>query len=308
MTHWRQFWRRRYGMVKFRLIDILCITYFGLIGSLLIVIHKQVDNPLRYVLLHGLIVLLILELVRWGERNRQSSVPGFLRIFYPIALVLYGWSEIGAISRMLWGDFWATELIIRLDRFVFGSNPTVWFQQFFRPWLDEMMHFFYNSYFLFMPLVGLSLFLKRNYQQTLAAMALGTGVHLSNFVLFLIFPVLAPFMSDLLVGSSTGSYSGYLFYFITQVTQANGAQAGGTFPSCHVSAALAWALAAWRYQRRLGYLLLMASLGIGISAVYLGHHHAMDVIGGYLWASVAFPLILQMLKKRGEEPLTTSNR
>lgn len=308
MSHWRQFWRRRYGQVKFRLIDLLCISYFGLIGMLLIFIHKNVDNPIRYIFLHGMVVLLILELVRWGEKKEPRSVMGFVRLFYPIALVLYGWSEIGAISRMFWGEFWATEPIIRLDLFIFGRHPTVWFQQFFRPWLDELMHFFYNSYFLFMPIVGLSLFLKKNYQQAFAAFALGTGVHLSNFVLFLIFPVLAPFMTDTLASLSTRSYSGYLFYFITHVTQANGAQAGGTFPSCHVSAAVAWALAAWRYQRKLGFLLLVASLGIGVAAVYLGHHHAMDVIGGYFWASVAFPLILRVLIKRGEEPLVALNR
>ncbi|MDZ7318412.1 MAG: phosphatase PAP2 family protein, partial [candidate division KSB1 bacterium] len=155
--------------------------------------------------------------------------------------------------------------------------------------------------FLFMPMVSLTLFLRKKYQQNFAALALGTGVHLTNFLLFLIFPVLAPFMTDTISSLSTRSYSGYLFYFITQITQAKGAQAGGTFPSVHVSAALAWALAAWRYERKLGYILLPTSLGIGISAAYLGHHHAMDVIAGYLWAGLAFPMILFLLNKRGEE-------
>ncbi len=297
----REIFGRRYNDVRFRLMDIICASYFGLVGFLLFFSHKEVPLWPRYVLIHAVIIMVILEIVRLGEKKRHKKALWFLRTFYPIASVLYGWSEIGDLSRMFFGDFWATDLIVRLDKLIFGVHPTIWFQQFYRPWLDELMHFFYDTYFLFMPLVSLTLFLKGRSEETFAAFALGTGVHISNFVLFLFFPVLAPFMTEILTSLSNNHYSGYLFFELTRITQENGAQIGGTFPSCHVSAAFAWALAALRYERKLGCVLLVLSFGVGIATVYLGHHHALDPIFGYIWCLIAFPIILKLLKIRREE-------
>jgi len=306
MVKVKQLFDRRYGHVKFRLIDLICTGYFGLVGLLLIFFHNKVDHWFSYVVIHLIVIIIILEIVRFGERYSRNKLLWFIRTFYPIAIVLYGWSEIGSLSRMFFGDFWATEPIIRLDKKIFGVHPSIWFQQFYRPWLDEIMHFFYNMYFLFMPIVGLTFFIKKRYAEAFAAFAIGTGAHISNFILFLIFPTLAPFMTEGLVKLSTIHYSGYLFYEITRITQINGAQAGGTFPSCHVSAALAWGLAALRYERKLGYILLPLSVGVGISTVYLGHHHALDPICGLIWGAISYPIILKIIKKRGEDPLTFS--
>jgi len=303
MKKFKTFTIKRYNNVKFRLVDIIFIGYFGLVGILLIFFHKEVPNYFVYILIHAVVILTILEIVRAGENKPQNKFLWFARAFYPIAIVLYGWSEIGALSRMFFGNFWATEMIIRLDYFIFDVYPPIWFQQFYRPWLDEFMHFFYDTYFLFMPIVGLTLFIQKKYKETFAAFALGSAVHLSNFVLFFIFPVLAPFMTERISSLSTNHYSGYLFYYITKITQAHGAQIGGTFPSSHVSATLAWAFAALRYNRKLGYVLLPWSLVVGFATVYLGHHYAMDPIFGYIWCIIIYPIVLKILKVRNEEPL-----
>lgn len=292
---------RRYNHLNLRLMDLNCIGYFGLIGFLLIFFHKTVDNWIFFIVLHIVIILAILEIIRIYNRNTRNKALTFVRIFYPVVLILFAWSEIDVLVRMFYGTFWTTDQIIRLEKFIFGFYPTIWAQQFLRPWLDELMNIFYDTYFLFMPIVGFTLFFKKKYTEAMAAFSIGTSVHFSNFMLFYFLPTLGP--QEIFSELQPLKFTGYIFSELTRILQANGSVKGGAFPSSHVSAAITWALIALRYERKLGYFLLPMSFGVGIATVYLGYHYALDPICGYLWALLIFPIALMILKKRGEEPI-----
>lgn len=191
--------------------------------------------------------------------------------------------------------------IISFDYAIFNVYPTVWFQQFYHPLLDEIMTFFYSGFYLFMPIVTLSLYFKGKKQEAFAAFFIGTFIHFSNFILFRFFPTLAPFMNESIKDLHLQQYTGYVFAEITRILQTNGAQRGGTFPSVHVSTAIGWALIAFRYQRNLGYALIPASIGVSISTVYLGYHHAMDAVFGFSWEIVAYLVALIILKNSRED-------
>lgn len=300
----KNFFIQRYGNIKFRLMDINCMGYFGLIAFLLIFFHKTVNNWLLFVLIHIGIILIILEIVRAYEKNTRKKTLIAVRIFYPIFLILFGWSEIDILVRMFFGTYWSTDPIIQLEKLIFGVNPTIWIQQYLHPWLDELMNIFYNGYFLFMPITGLFLFFKKKYNEAIVAFSIGTAVHFSNFFLFYFFPTLSP--AEIFSELQPLNYTGYFFSELTRIIQSNGSVRGGTFPSSHVSAALAWALVALRYEKKLGYILLPWAFGVGFATVYLGYHYALDPICGFLWCLMIYPIALKLIKKRGEEPLSSS--
>ena len=291
----------RYKNLNLRLMDINSIGYFGLIGLLLIFFHRTVDKWILFVILHIVIILAILEIIRIYNKNSKNKVLTFVRIFYPIVLILLAWNEIDALVRMFYGTYWTTEQIVRIEKLVFGVYPTIWIQQFLYPWLVELMNFFYDSYYLFMPIVSLILFFKKKDEEASAAFSLITAVLFSNFILFYLFPTLGPHhkFEEL----KTLNHTGYFFGEITRTIQANGSIRGGAIPSSHVSAAITWALIALRYERKLGYILLPMVFGVGIATVYLGYHYALDPICGFIWALIVFPIALKILKKRGEDPL-----
>jgi membrane-associated phospholipid phosphatase len=294
----------RYSSVRFRAMDIACAGFLGIVGFLLIFFHKIVDSWPQYVLIHAILVLAILELVRIGEKHPQNKILWFLRTFYPIAVFLFGWSEVGTIVRMFFGTFWFTAPVIAMDKFLFGVHPTVWCQQFFSPILDELMGVFYASYYLFMPTVVLVLYIKRKQEETLAAFSFLSVTLLSNYFLFYLLPTLSPLMAEGLMDLHTKTYTGYLFTWFIRTVQANAGMAGGAFPSSHISEVFVIALVALRYEKKLGQVLLPASFGVAVSAVYLGYHHAVDPILGFIWGGICYVVTLKMLKTRNEDPLS----
>ena len=298
------YWERRYGCIRFRLMDINCMGYLGLIGILLIFFHKTVIRWPFHVLIHAAFVIGILEIVRLGEKYPHIKILWVLRTFYPMTVILYGWSEIDALVRMFFGTYWSTDAIIHLDKLIFRVHPTVWVQQFYRPWLDELMNIFYSGYHLIMPLFSLILFTKGKREETLAAFSIVTATYFSNFFLFYLLPTLAPLMTDALRELHTNQYTGYIAAEITRTLHAIDGQRCGAFPSCHISTMLVWFLIALRYKRKLGYVSMPMALGVGISTVYLGYHHAVDPICGYIWGALCYPIALKLIKIRGEDPLT----
>lgn len=301
MSFLKSAWSSRYGGTRFRVMDIACMGYLFLIGSCLIFFHKTVENWPRYVAVHLVLALLILEFVRYAEKHPQNEIAWFVRTFYPIAVFLIGWSTVNAIVRMFFGTFWFTEPAIRMDKFLFGVQPTVWLQQFYSPWLDELMYFFYTSYYLFLPSVVLVLYIKRKRTEALAAFSFLSVTLLSNYALFYLLPCLSPSMAEGVMELHTKAHSGYFFARIIRVIQSNAGIAGGAFPSSHISEVFVLSLVALRYVRKLGYFLLPLTFGVSISTFYLRYHHAVDPLFGYLWGALCFLLTLRLLKNRGED-------
>lgn len=295
------FLSKRYNGLKFRLVDLNCIGYFGLIGFLLIFFHKTVNNWYLFILIHIGLIFAVLEIIRIYEKYPDKIVFKFVRIFYPIALFLFGWKEIHFLVRMFYGNFWATEYVIQLEKSIFGLCPTLWLQQFLNPWLDEIMNFIYNSYYLFMPVVGLTLFFKKKYNEACAAFFIASAVHFSNFVLFYLFPVVGP--QEIFSELQPLKFTGYFFGELTRILQSGGSVKGAAFPSSHVSAAFTWSFIALRYERKLGNILLPLAVGICFAPVYLGYHYAVDMISGFIWCLIIFPIALKLLQIRNEDPL-----
>ena len=305
MTEKRKGFLFRYSDIRFRLMDIACAGFLGSIGFLLIFFHKTVDSWPRYVLIHAVLVFAILELVRIGEKNPQNKILWFLRTFYPIAIFLFGWSEVGTIVRMFFGSLWFTAPSIAMDKFLFGVHPSIWCQQFTNPMLDEIFGFFYASYYLFLPSVVLVLYIKGKRNETLAVFSFLSVTLLSNYFLFYLLPALSPSMADSLAHLHTKTYTGYFFMRIILAIQSNAGVAGGAFPSSHISEVFVLALVALRYEKILGHVLLPVTFGVAVSAVYLGYHHAVDPIFGFVWGAICYVVTLKLLKARNEDPLST---
>lgn len=295
-------WNTRYSGVRFRLMDINCTVYMGLIGVLLIFFHKTVDNWPLHIVIHAGFVIGILEIVRLGEKHPEKKLFSILRTFYPIVIILYAWEELAVLQPIIFGSYWLTDTLVRWDKLIFGIHPTVWLQNLYNPWLDELMNFIYAAYYTFFLLAPLIFYIRKKKEVSFAIYSLATFTYLSNFFLFYFLPALGAKTAPLLEDLHVKEHTGFLFVELNRIIQAKGGIACGAFPSSHVAGALVWALSALRYDKKLGYIIIPFAIGIGFSTVYMTLHHAVDPIAGYIWGVFSFVLALKLIKIRGEDP------
>ncbi|UCE41056.1 MAG: phosphatase PAP2 family protein [Candidatus Aminicenantes bacterium] len=296
-------WNWRYAGIRFRLMDINLSVYMGLIGLLVIFFRKNVDNWANHVLIHTVFVIGILEIVRLVEKHPENKLFSILRTFYPVVFFLYAWEELAVLQSMIYGSFWFTDTLVRWDKLLFGVHPTVWVQNLYNPWLDELMNFIYASYYTFFLLVPLIFYIRKKKEVSFAIYSLATFTYMTNFVFFYLLPALGAKPASLLAGLHVKEQTGFLFVELNRIIQAKGGIACGAFPSSHVAGALVWALSALRYDKKLGYIILPFAIGIGFSTVYLTLHHAVDPISGYIWGAFSFILGLRLIKIRREDPI-----
>lgn len=289
---------------RFYLFDHVCLGYLALIGISLIFFHRHVQSWARYVLLHAAGILLIVFLIRFSHRFSGSQVLRIARCFYPIALMPLLWEELEPLVPMFFGSRWATDVIARLDVLIFGVHPTVWIQQLYRPWLNEVMGFFYIAYYALFLIIPASLYIKKREKALLAVLSAIMLTYLSNFFLFFVFPAAAPHHIPEIQAQHTQELAGPLFSRFNREVQSSRGIVGAAFPSSHVAGTLVWVLLALRYNRKLGKFLIPVAVGMPLASVYLRLHHALDPIVGLIWGLLCYGAALKLLQVRGEDPLS----
>ena len=232
-----------------------------------------------------LIVLCFFIYATYNKRSRR-----FVKDWLPFVSLFLCYEAmdgmVGSLSRIVH----VGEPIIA-DLRMFGSIPTLLLQQFYRiPFLDYLAAFFYSLHFIAPTVFGFLLWKYRpeNYRRYTLALAIGTYTAL---ITFLLYPVAPPWFG---VGATrillqVDQQLGIPFYrTIFDYVQSNPFAA---FPSLHAMYPWLISLYALKIKKTKALPILLFPVGVWFSAVYLGEHYVVDVIGGVIYATCAFLLV-----------------
>jgi len=234
----------------------------------------------------------------WSRRFIKDWIP-FIMIFLSYE-AMYG--IIGTISKynLHTGPY-------NFELKLFGSIPTLTLQQFCRlPVLDYMGAFFYSLHFFAPTIFGLMLWREAAKDYWKYTVALGITTY-SSLVTFLAYPVAPPWyqLNSLYNPSYTGPQ---VLRILTASVDKNlgvpvyktifdffGANQFAAFPSLHSALPLLIALFAIKIWKAKGLPVLIYPIGVWFSAVYLGEHYVVDVLGGIAYASIAFIMVEKII-------------
>ena len=258
---------------RFRPVDRLLLGYLAVVS--VVALARAPHQPGCWWLLgaHALVVPMVLLLTRHGLGRLGRG----LREIYPLLLLplLYGELDVlnGAVGVQVWDA-----VVQRWELAIFGVQAsTAWWQaEPSRLW-SAVLHGAYLSYY---PIVSLPAFyfawrgdLRAMRHFVLAVMATFVVCYLA----FIFFPVGGPYYA---FPHPPAWFTDNLPARMVYGALASGSSYGAAFPSSHVAATVAAAIAAGRGSRWLGLLLVIPTVLLTVGVVYCQMHYAVDAAAG----------------------------
>ncbi len=257
--------------------DVLFALYVAAMLGIIVVRAGHVDRPLVHALVHAA-VLGVGAVIVLLESRLRTRATFFLKIWYIPMLAYYVFfAETGRMIHVLCDVYWDA-WVFGLEEAIFGGWPNLWLQSLARPWLTEVMSAAYLLYYLYVPLLGVPLYLLGRWRDLNDLILAATFMYFICYLHFLVTPTGGPIFHELLPFDLVALEGGPITRF-EQWLFAAGTIDGGAFPSSHVAVATTVTVLSVR-QRLLRPVFLSITPLLCVSTVYNGYHYAVDVIYG----------------------------
>ncbi len=199
-----------------------------------------------------------------------------------------------------------------LERAVFGGSlPTLTLQHdFYHPGVvspqDLVAMFFYFMHFPLPILVGFVFWLnsREHYRRYIAALLLMCFI---AFITYLFWPSAPPWYQVQSVYKIIDRTVQALWpnqYYVSGIYHSFNPNRFAAFPSLHAAFPALAAVYAWRRYRPLSIVLILWSLAVLLSIVYLGEHYVVDALAGYVYVAVAAVLVERVTRWRARRAST----
>jgi membrane-associated phospholipid phosphatase len=293
------------GMRRWSAVDIAIVAYTTVTGILILVRHSLIPKANSLLLFHALVLLVVATLpprgARWENvpllswRKTLRDIARFLRYTYPLALVIYFFEEVAHTVNVIAPatPYWFEQYLYAADRWLFGELPALLLAGWTGLVQDELIHFFYFSYYLIV--VGGAVIAWFGVNGTgksqpgpgiETAMTTTVLAYFFSFVWYPLLPARGPWENPEVM-AGLAPFEGVVFTPLMEWIIGKGAVSGGCFPSSHVSGAWGMVFGLARFHRRPALILGLIAAGMSFACIYTRYHHAVDIPAGFLMAAVA---------------------
>jgi len=255
-------------------VDIVLLGYLAIVSA--VAIHRAGARPDCWwvVAANGLTAVLIALLARPG----LGRVGRTLREIYPLLLLvgLYGQLDVLNAGGVPLHD----GLVQRWELAVFGTQVSrEWWRVAPSAVGSTVLHAAYFCYYFIVSIPAFYFLYLGDVAATRRFVLAVMTTFVVCYLAFIFFPVAGPY---------------YMFprpspWFLDNAaarlvygTLAQGSSYGAAFPSSHVAATVAAALAAASGSRRLGLFLLAPTILLGVGVVYCQMHYGVDALAGLM--------------------------
>jgi membrane-associated phospholipid phosphatase len=273
-----------------RPLDILLGVYTLFAGCALFFPHRTAAWPLLAAA-HLLFAAALFRVppVRGALRacaRRFPRTADFIAEWYPLILLVALYRELEPLNHAVFGGAYFDDLIRAWEGRIFGGQPShAWGRSMPVLALSEVLHTAYISYYFAIYVPSIVVWVRRPREDFRILVFTIMATFVAHYVFFIFFPVQGP--RYLYPSPEGGIEAGLVYRLVHRVLETGSAQ-GAAFPSSHVGATVAIAIAIGRIHRVAGWLLGLLAVGVAAGAVYGGFHYALDVaIGAALGILVA---------------------
>ena len=273
--------------------DIATILFLSVLSLLNIFFFSVI--PYWFVLV-GCNVLFICLILFFAQKAKETRfrLVGHIRDWYPVPMIFFVFKETYLMVHPIHPQDYDW-LLINIDRWIFGGDPTRWLSTFAHPFVTEILQISYASYYLILLSVFFELSIERRHTEYfLGSFLVIYGFYLSYIGYFLL-PAVGPRFTLYHFNSLDSSLPGIwatnaLRDFVNagesiprNVPNAIDFAQRDAFPSGHTQLTLTILYIAFTNNIKSRWVLLVAGSLLIISTVYLRYHYAIDVIAGVIF-------------------------
>lgn len=271
-----------------RPLEALNLITLALLSALAVWLEGRVADRAGILTRYGLMtagVLIVAALVR--RENRLPPLARVLVNFYPIAFVPILYESLGPLivaARPVARD----DLLIAADRWLLGTDATVWLQRFLRPALTDFFFVSYLTYYFIAIALGAVLW-RRSPPTARRFIFTLTLAYVVSYAGYFVVPALGPrvaLASSHTVALETTTVSRTISSTLDELENTK----FDVFPSGHTMIAVVVTIVAFQRARDAFWWLLPVAVCLVISTVYCRYHYVVDLIAGAILAVITVPL------------------
>lgn len=272
-----------------RIEEIIGLVF--LIPSLIITIYANVfyflDETQRSVKLEGglwrigitIVLIAIFYWHLWFRPGRR--VVNWIRDYAPFLFAIAIYTNLHDTIHFINPND-VHYMLAAWDEWIFGVQPTVWIEQFYRPWLTDWLSFAYMNYYWVTLILVFWLYWKKRYGDFRTVMLTMIICYYIGFLGYVAFPAASPYLVipnlysiNIWKGTSLISDS------VQAIVNLSPDRSRDAFPSLHNAITLLTMIMAWRYNRIIFWIFLPIALSLVVSTVYLRYHFVVDIFAGF---------------------------
>ena len=274
--------------------DLVSIVFLLFLTALNLIFYARVQEWLVLTIINFAIIVAVMFLARGAEEKKTRLLIGLHR-WYCYLIIILIFKEIYRMVHPIHPTDY-DQLLISIDRWLFGVNPTQWIGQFAHPFLTEILQIAYFSYYILFIILGVELYRRYAIQDfDKAAFMIVYGFYLSYLGYFAL-PGIGPRFTLHNFSSLETDLPGLWLTPIlrgiinagesipqSHIDAVNLVQRD-VFPSGHTQLTIIVMALGFRYKIKTRWLLLTLGSLLIVATVYLRYHYVVDLIAGALLA------------------------
>ena len=294
--------------------DILVIGFLTLLTVLNLVFASRI--PHWWVMI--IINFAVTGFVCWLGFARHSCGSKLIRVihdWYVAPTVFFSFKEIYFMLKPMHFGRDYDDVLIAIDRWIFGVDPTHWLLQFANPWLTEILQLAYTLFYVLFLILGYEFYRRHN--RDLFHYFMFTCVYgfFLSYLGYLTLPAVGPrfTLHDFMAMDKDlpGVFlTPYLRWFVNAgesvvMNVSNEVALASTqrdvFPSGHTMMTLVLMYLSGKYKVRSRYIIYITGTLLIIATVYQRYHYVVDLIGGalfFLFCALTSPRLYAFTKNR----------
>ncbi len=280
-------------VINLNATDLLVVSFTLFLSLLSVGFSHKVDYWLEIVLVNFALHIFVFTIAYWDEK-KKNLITHQLRFWYLIPMIFTVFKELYFIIDPIRGKIY-DDLLIQIDRWIFGFDPTHVLYSIANPFLTELLQIVYGTFFFLPIILGISLLVRddKNGLRYLAFIIV-LGFFLS-YIGYILLPAIGPRFTLHDFAATNLELPGlFLTDFLRELVNSGESIPSGTpnpaqvvqrdaFPSGHTQMTLLVMYLSVKFKSRSRYFLIPNGTLLIFATVYLRYHYVIDLIAGFLF-------------------------